>query len=530
MKRRLYILLLLASLAFTACIHNDLPYPTVIPTVASVKVEGGSVSVDQGSRMIMVDLEETADIRAVHVSELSFNEDIAKLVEALPGTIDLSSPYEMKVRTYQEYIWKMVAQQNIERYFTVSGQKGSSYIDAVNRRAIAYVGPRTPLSRIAVTSLKLGPAGISTYSKSISEMSDFTNGVSVDVSFNGRTESWMLYVERSETLVDWISVDAWTRVAWLSAAGVEGSENGFRYRQKGSQEWLAADVFSTDGGSFVTKLDGLEPLTTYECIAFSGTNETDVEEFTTGEEQQLPNAGFEVFSKCESPNYYSFFDPSSTMWSSKWWDSGNFGSTTVGASYSICAPDTEDKVEGNASSRMDSHYVVIKFAAGNMFSGEFAGLVGVQGGKVNFGRPFTMRPQALRLQLKYNGGVIDNVNTYPDNEPVKMGDNDRCQVFVALGSWDYHKYGGTPDSPVQVNTTEKSTFFNPSSEDVIAYGSFETDKSTDGWVEVTIPLDYRSYSAVPTHIIVSCAASKYGDYFTGSSQSTLWVDDMKLIY
>lgn len=107
---------------------------------------------------------------------------------------------------------------------------------------------------------------------------------------------------------------------------------------------------------------------------------------------------------------------------------------------------------------------------------------------------------------------------------------DRCQVFVALGDWDYRTYGGTPDCPVQVNTNDRTTFFKPDSDAVIGYGAYVSDKATDGWIKVEIPIEYRSTSRKPTHIIVSCAASMLGDYFTGSTQSTLWVDGMQLEY
>ncbi len=132
--------------------------------------------------------------------------------------------------------------------------------------------------------------------------------------------------------------------------------------------------------------------------------------------------------------------------------------------------------------------------------------------------------------LKYNSGVVDKVDGIPDNDPVKVGDKDRGQVFIAVGDWDYRKFGGTPESPVQVNTTDRSTFFDPQSEGVIGYGSHILYDSTDGWQRVEIPLEYTSTSRKPTHIIVSCASSMLGDYFTGSSESKLWVDGMELVY
>ena len=43
-------------------------------------------------------------------------------------------------------------------------------------------------------------------------------------------------------------------------------------------------------------------------------------------------------------------------------------------------------------------------------------------------------------------------------------------------------------------------------------------------------LDYTTTNVAPTHLIVVCSASRYGDYFTGSSDSEMWVDDFELIY
>jgi hypothetical protein len=330
------------------------------------------------------------------------------------------------------------------------------------------------------------------------------------------------------------SVNAWTKVAWLSALGVAELDNGFKYRKQGDSEWRDVDkaAITFDGGAFSAGVEGLEPLTTYECYAYSGSNQTEIYTFTTEEARQMPNSGFETFSNAESDKYYSFYDPASSIVENqtKWWCSGNKGSTTVGSSYSITNPDGNDKVEGNYSVCLESQYVIVKFAAGNIFVGEFGKVIGTSGGTVNFGRPFTLRPRKLSLWLKYENGQIDCLGGAPDNDPVNKGDMDRCQVFVALGDWDYRDYGGTPNSPVQINTTDKTTFFNPQSDNVIGYGAYTSDKSTDGWIKVEIPIEYTSKSRKPTHIIVSCASSMLGDYFTGSTDSKLWIDDVQLEY
>lgn len=532
MKRISTCLSMLAMLV-TSCVVNDLPYPLVVPSISSIEVEDAlSVNVDSDKRTVSVVLDEQADLARVRVKSATYSEEITVSEPEIVAVHDLTAPLRFTLKTYQDYSWTLSATRPVERWFNVSGQVGSSIIDDVNRRAVAYVQMNVDLSKVEVTALKLGPRDITTLVPEMSQMHDFTGGVEVKVNWSGKSETWHLYVEQTATVVEMKSVSPWTRVAWLSASGVAERQNGFRFRRKGSQDWTEAKDVKSEGGDFSCCIEGLDPETAYECIAYSGDDVTSVEEFVTDPEQQLPNAGFESFSHAESANYFSWFDPASAFptTQTKWWDSGNIGSTTVGSSYAIAVPDAADRKEGNASACLISRNVIIKFAAGNTFSGEFVGLIGTQGGIINFGRPFGLRPRAMKLWMKYECGVVDCIGTVPDGENVKNGDADRCQLWVAVGDWDYHKYGGTSQCPVQVNTTDKSTLFRPDTEAVIGYGALISNKSTDGWVEVEIPIEYNSVTRKPTHIIVSFASSLLGDYFTGSSTSKLWVDDIRLIY
>ena len=522
----------LLLLLFQGCIENDVPYPTIVPGIKSIKVDGaGAVEVNSATSSINVVLPETVDICNVVVSEAVFTEEMTTCSPSLTGRWDLSSPRQFVLTTYQDYRWTIRATQDVERYFTVKGQVGGTVIDAVNRRVVVYVTPSVPLSNVTVLSCKLGPAGC-TYSEDVLSLHDFRQGRSISVTSFGRSEQWDIFMETREASVSFTSVDAWSRVVWVKAEGIDGQEMGFRYRKAADAQWTELDsrAVSVEGGSFSACIEDLDSGTQYECVAFSGSSVSQVSKFTTGPETPLPNGGFEVFSNDESSKYQSWFSKTHALWNTKWWDSGNVASTTVGEGGIICCPDNGDKAEGKTSARLNSRYVVVKFAAGNLFSGEFAELVGTSGGIVNFGRPFTERPRALCFKMKYQCGTIDYVNGYPDGAPVAKGDPDRCQVFIALGDWDYRKFGGTPDSPVQVNTTKKETFFDPRSEGVIAYGTIIRGSSTDGWINVRIPLEYVSTSRVPSHIIISCASSMLGDYFTGSSSSTLWLDAMQLEY
>ena len=51
------------------------------------------------------------------------------------------------------------------------------------------------------------------------------------------------------------------------------------------------------------------------------------------------------------------------------------------------------------------------------------------------------------------------------------------------------------------------------------------------WVKLEIPLVYKEgVTAKPNMLVISCAASQYGDYFTGYDKSALWVDAVEFIY
>jgi len=520
--------ILSVCLCASSCIVNDVPYPVVKAAITELKTPDGTVSIDSENRIVTIDLFEASDPKKVTISEVKYNSSLVKASKELVGVQDLTNPIQLTLHTYQDYLWTVAGTQTIERYFTMKSQVGAATIDAKNRRVVVQVSKKQPLSSITVLSMKLGPADISTYSPTIDQLRDFSEPVSVRVSFRDVVEDWTIFASQTDVSVKIESLDVWTRCAWLSASGIEGEKCGFKYRKEGETDWMEASGVVVSGGNFSAMIDELEPKTKYEFAAYCGSEMTAVENGTTGEEQQLPNAGLEVYSHAESQNYFSFYDTSRGV--SKWWDSGNKGSTTIGEMYSICMPDTEIYKVGAASAHLVSRYVVVKFAAGNIFCGEFAGLVGTSGGMVNFGHPFTQRPRALRFWAMYKCGKVDCIGSYPEGEVVKTGDPDRANVFIALGDWDYRKYGGTPESPVQVNTTNKATYFNPNSEGVIAFGQYITDKTTDGWELIEIPLEYRSVSRVPSHIIVSCAASMLGDYFTGSSSSELWLDDFQLVY
>ena len=552
MRKLIYIFTAVICLA--GCIDNDLPYPVVVPHITSMSVDGAeNVSIDYDNQVVTAVFPETKDLRAVSILSVEIDEAIAVPSIDLIAVHDLTSPLKFNIRTYADYMWSVVGVRNVERYFTVEGQVGSSFIDPVNCRAIAMVGKDVDITDIKVTSLKLGPRGLSSYSADYVKMKDFTHGVSVDVTAFDVTETWNLYVEVTESSVDISKVNPWAYEVYVTSVGVAGKDNGFRYRLKGENAWIEVDDsdVTSDGGTFVAHIRGLVPETVYEVQAYCEDELSQIFEFQTEAADLLPNGSFEYASKVAGKDYYKFYDPSCGIEDGMhmFWGSGNGeGSEGVNGSANlgivITYIDTEEKVDGKQSVRAQTSQMAGMLAAGNLFTGQFAGLVGTSGGKVNFGRPWTSRPSALKLYCKYVTGSMDIINSAPPGVTLTKDDHDRAQVKIALGTWNHKTYGGTPESPVHINTTDASTFVDfttdPSTvadgnliihhDGYILNGQGKVTASTEEWIEYIIPLNYHTLETTPTHIIISCAASQYGDYFTGCSSSKLWIDAAELVY
>ena len=544
-----------ALLAVVSCVDNDLPYPVVVPNITSVIIdEASDIQINYDKRVVTVYLPETVDIRNVSIRSVQFDQEIAVPSIELAGLHDLTMPLKFNVHTYSDYDWTITAVRNITRYFTVEGQIGASVIDEYNRRAVATVGMDANIKDITVTSLKLGPKDLTTYSLEIDQMKDFTDGLSVEVtSFEDYVEQWTLYVEVTDASVEIEKINPWARKASVTFNGMAGQEVGCRYRESGTETWynVPEGEIVSDGGQFDVNITGLKPDTDYEVMAICGSEESPVESFRTESATPMPNGSFEYASLVSGTSYYKFYDPSCGVedGSYMFWGSGNGegpegvnGSANMGII--ITYVDTDEKVDGKQSVRAQTSQMAGILAAGNLFTGQFAGLVGTSGGKVNFGRPWTTRPTALKLYCKYKTDKMDIIGGMPPGVTLTKDNYDCAEIKFAIGNWAYKKYGGTPSSPVHVNTTDAATFIDYNTdESTIANGTLQlqhdgyvlngaakVSQPTDEWIEYTIPLNYHDVNAIPTHIIISCASSKYGDYFSGCSSSKLWLDKFELVY
>ena len=271
---------------------------------------------------------------------------------------------------------------------------------------------------------------------------------------------------------------------------------------------------SSETMNLSAELTDLQPGTEYEYQALSGVTPSAVIcTFSTEAATQLPNSGFENWSG------------SSPLWiygegEDMFWDSGNKGSATMSKNVTTYI-DRIGLNGGKRAAQLKSQFVgfgsIGKFAAGNLFTGKFVGTEDLTQGILDFGREFTSRPSELSIWYRATLGTID----YSETDMAPKGIQDTAIVYVALTDWD---------APIEVHTKDKTTLFSKSDSHVIAYGELIIDGNVNDWTNYKIKLDYRSLSRKPKYILIVASASKYGDYYTGSTGSMLWLDDFELIY
>ena len=543
MERFRRLLLMLPVLAAVSCIRNDIPYPVVVLEILGVAGEGFTCEasdIDTKNNIVTLHLAETTDISRVLIDSIALTEGATASIP-LSGEFDLRADLPVVLSLYQDYEWTLRAEQTITRVFTVEGQIGAAEFDTDLRTARVNVPEGTDLNDIRVTELKLGPEGITTMTPAPEELTSFETYRTVDIRYHDFEERWILYVVPTDIKVELTGADAWTRLVWLYAQGRPGTALGFRYRVQGAGEWseVPAEKVETEGGTFRACLSGLEPLTTYEVVAYSDEELSAVETVTTGAEVPLVNGGFEEWCT-EGGIVYPGLSKEGIFW-----DTGNTGAAIAGATLTDKTSDVRPGSDGQYAAKLESKLAGIagvgRLAAGNLFVGRYVATRGTNG-IVGFGRPFAVRPTALKGWVKYQCGEITDVGTtQPPGVTLSKGDPDNGIIYFALGTWTKEEYGvcekeegdklvGTDEVPICVDTRDRNTFFSPDSPAVVAYGELVLDRSVTEWQEFTIKLDYRATDIVPTHIVLVCSASRYGDYYTGSRNSILWVDDFELVY
>ena len=518
MKRLTFLTIITVALA--SCIENDIPMPTIQAVFTAFEVEGAARApkIDNQLQTVTVYLDELTDPRSVKVDSVAYNEgEPVRSSVDFAQRLNLVSPLAVTLSLYQDYQWNIRSEQEIERYFEVEGQIGDADIDYINHRVVTLVTAATDIRNIKVKRAKLGPANLTTESPAIGSITDFSTEQKVEISYYGKKEQWTIYVVNSTSSIEMKSADAWTRVAWLEANGVAGANNGFKYRAKGTEEWTDLpdeQITASSSGSFKGLIKGLQPLSEYEYYAYCNDEMTEVGTFTTEAEVALPNGSFDDWHQDGK-----VWNPWA-MGGTKFWDTGNKGAASVGASNSVPTADGCPANPTGQAAFLETKYIVIKLAAGNLYVGDYVKTDGTNG-IIDMGREWTTRPTKLRGWYKYQPQPMNIVSDELAHLNLK-GKNDTCNIYMLLGDWD---------APVQVRTNPRNRklidFNDPN---IIAMAQLQSGDVVTEYKQFELEFEYRSTSRKPKYLICVISASKYGDYFTGGDGSLLTVDEFEFDY
>ena len=587
-------------MVFTSCIKYVLPLPLIDLYIASLDVEGtdGDIVLDRSTYTATIPLAEETNIYAVKFNTITYGAEVgtninyeadeAKIVASkdLNGkVVNMSQPEYVTLSYFQNYEWKIVATQTINRIWTVDGQIGETEWDTEGHRAIVKRRQDYPLNNVKTNDIRFGPRPTYDYPELADIPTNFDNSdmsCTITVTAHDRSTIWELVVVPTLAEPEFKYIGAGVNVIWIKANAIDGSEIVFKYRKKTTEEsewitvkpeWYATDATNAynrhEQGYVKAIVRGLEPNTEYEVQGWANTTMEDgttseipskIFAVTTTAPYQIPNSNMEKWGKFTNdqqllptgeagPCWYPFSSVQEMFWAT-----GNPGGTSLGEKYNLTYPvyksasstNVPADSTGEVSAYMGSQSVLnMKFAAGNLFVGHYGETLGTNA-TVFFGRPITqnVKPVALRFKVKYSRGGINWITINNKYQAAKAGSE------YHIGSKQIKVVGGQPDvakvffcltdwaEPHCVNSADEKTFFDPrTAAGVLGLGYFDSDNNsnmvdehTDRWHTMTIPIEYTNPEVTPSQILLTFTCSGYGDYFTGSSESWMYVDDIELLY
>ena len=558
-------------LALWACaIPNDIPYPVVEGRISDLAVEGqcdadgragGSATIDRTVRSVKVYVCDTVDIHSLKINKIeikaeSKNPDVVYEEEVLltPDSakcinyplfprksfltppsgsdtrMDCSRRVRMTLTTYQDYLWTLHVEQVVKREVQMENQVGEAVIDAATHNVVVYVAKEQSLKKIKVNKFSLGgehgsvspdPTQYDTYSFYEVQRFNVKTGW-------GEEQTWTVMVcQTDQTVSTTATAFARTTSATISGSKPNDKEVTVEYRRTDASQWttLPQGNITTTATTYTAELKGLEAATDYVYRATAGDRTTPKAQFTTTQMLQLENGSFDNWSTDpDRPKLYYPWGQGETPF----WDTGNQGATTVGESNSI--PTTDTSTGHGYAAYLASKWIVIKFAAGNIFTGTYLRTDGTNG-ILGFGRPFEAFPSHLSFDYKFHSETI--TKCADENLRYMVGQPDSFQVYIVL--WhvednEYEEYNGNK-FPIVIHTRpSEQRLFDIHDKRIVAYAQLTKGDDVPEWAHHTLTLQYRRTDVRPTHIQVVASSSKYGDYFTGGPGTLLVLDNMQLHY
>ena len=558
------------SLLAACDVPNDIPYPVVEGRITDFRVEGqcsasgngeGTATIDKDMRTVSLYVCDTVNLKMLKVKRIEVkaetkNPDVdykdgisilpdstacydferfpRKGFDAPVGKQDTRMNFESKVaftlHTYQDYKWTVQVEQIVNREVQVENQVGNAVIDPDTRNVVIYVKEGQSLKKLKVHKFSLGGERGSVYPDPTQpETYNFYYPQEFTIITGwGETQKWNVMVFHSDA-EETTTATAFARTvdAHISGEKPNGTTPVIEYKAQADGSWktvLANEVEMT-ATTYSATIKGLKPSTAYQYRVSAGNVSVESQSFTTTAMLQLENGSFDDWcvDAANSKLLYPWAEGSTP-----YWETGNKGATTVGSSNSVPTDDTS--TGSGKAAYLESKYIVIKFAAGNIFTGSYLRTDGTNG-ILGFGRPFKAFPSKLTFDYKYHTETINKVG----DESMRHleGRPDSCQIYIAL--WhiednEYEEYNGEK-FPIIIRTRpSEQRLFSPNDKRVVAYAQLTQGSEVPQWTSHTLELKYKDNQRVPTHIQVVASSSKYGDYFTGGVGSTLVLDNLKLHY
>lgn len=569
------LLFLFLFLLSSCAISDDLPLPYCNVEIIAFEIEGQCDSLGRETDAYVVNpknstidlwVNDAVDISRLRVKKMKVNYEASIAVENA-GTyfpsksffVSGQSCYAMKDSTYigkdcstldfsreltfvltatQECRWKVRVHQVINREIEVENQVGTPTIDVYNHNVIVYVAPTQDLKTVKVKKMLLGGAHGKVSPDPTGEILDFSwrRTFQVTYAWSKTSESWDVFIYNAEKgLATTAQVFPHASRAYVSGSMQNGTTPKVKYRQLGSSEWqtVPSDYMQINTVSYEAVITNLLPDVSYEYQVTAGNSSSAVSTFHTALNMQLENSSFDDWH-IVGTGTQALYNP----WregGTSYWDTGNRGATTVGASNSTFA--TEG---GRTYANLQSKYIVIKFAAGNIFTGTYLKTDGTNG-VLSMGRPFNSFPTKMQFDYTYKSSIVNKGGGKWDEKYSRYisqktydemrGKPDSCCIYIALiGDKDEEMYEGVIYPYIIRTRPSELHLFDPNNENVIAYGQFTSGDDQTDWKTKTITLDYRYKNRTPKYVIVVISSSKYGDYFIGGDASLLKIDNLKLIY
>lgn len=370
------------------------------------------------------------------------------------------------------------------------------------------------------------------------KVSDSSEGsTSIDIQLDGSIKTYNFTIGVPVTAKTTLSISAnpWASFVYLEGkilskvGNIDKSKLVLEYKFASAEEWTSvAELTEGAEDSYSAKVTGLTPATEYQCrFVYKDTEEvsSEVIEFATEAATPLQNGNFDAWCDIDIKGLLGNVKTAYPNASAdiKFWDTSNSGANSMSSENPTKGVTDPVHTSGGKAAELQSKKVVIAFAAASLYTGTFGEVnMGTMSATLNFGQPFTSRPIELKGFYRYIPVAIDNVGKNLPSNTVQKGDPDQCSIYIALAKKSF-----------LIDNNDPNTFINFKEDpDIIAYGELPSGVATEGldYVEFSIPIKYKNLTEKPTHIIIVCSASKYGDYMTGGAGSKLYVDDFSLIY